>query len=799
MKMLTAALCAGLLCVSSPLLAGDADFYVAPDGNDANAGTAAKPFATVAKARDAVRALVAAGLNKDVTVLVKGGVYELPAPLLFGPEDSGTEKNSVTYAAAPGEKAVLSGGRRITGWKRGEGNTWSVELPDVKAGTWFFRQLHVNGERATRARMPKAGKYMFVKSCSPDFKTLTFDQALPGEDLGGKNVELVMFQNWSISRAIVASSDAKQLTAATPIGWIGHGPYTCASPGKPTYLENARVFLTEPGEWCLDRATGLLTYLAKEGDDTNKLTIVAPLLENLIAVSGTKAKPVRNLRFAGLAFEYEEFAMPAFGYSEIQAGHFGPNTKQPTHVPPVALEYVYASDCKVERCRIAHLGSAGIGFGPGCQRNTVSGCEITDIGGNGVMVGWRGKGTLKKGQEGSLDADWDDPTDAPAANEVTNCHFTKCGAFSHGSVAVFAAFSADTTIAHNEIHDMPYTGVSVGFRWNTTPTTQCRAIVEHNHIHDVMKLLADGGGIYSLGFQPGTVMRGNLIHDVHRSSVAQGGAPNNGFFVDEGSKGFLFEENVIYGTSGEPVRFNQNQREWHTWKDNQFGIRAAAKGKVGNGLNCDGSTTFVELASSAALEPQQLTAEAWINAAASPSGGDARRWIVGKNNNEWAEGHYALMIDGDKAGAYVNIGGGEKNSFAAWSAAGALKPNQWQHLAMTYDGAALKVYVDGKPVASENVNKARKPGNGPFAIARRPDGFVCFRGIVDEVRLYSRALPETEIAAHFATPAELAQKKDDGLVQHWGFDDEAKNNATVEKITAQAGLEEPYRKELLGN
>jgi len=92
----------------------------------------------------------------------------------------------------------------------------------------------------------------------------------------------------------------------------------------------------------------------------------------------------------------------------------------------------------------------------------------------------------------------------------------------------------------------------------------------------VMKALADGGGIYTLGFQPGTVLRGNLIHDVHRSAYAHGGAPNNGFFIDEGSKGFRFESNVVHRTSGQSVRFNQCQREWHTWNGNAFDGDATA-------------------------------------------------------------------------------------------------------------------------------------------------------------------------------------------------------------------------------
>jgi hypothetical protein len=91
-------------------------------------------------------------------------------------------------------------------------------------------------------------------------------------------------------------------------------------------------------------------------------------------------------------------------------------------------------------------------------------------------------------------------------------------------------------------------------------------VLQKARIHNVMKSLVDGGAIYTLCFQPGTVFRGNLIHDVHRGPLAVG-APNNGFFIDEGSKGFLFQANTVRTTSGGPVRYNSDSKG-HTWKDN---------------------------------------------------------------------------------------------------------------------------------------------------------------------------------------------------------------------------------------
>jgi hypothetical protein len=132
------------------------------------------------------------------------------------------------------------------------------------------------------------------------------------------------------------------------------------------------------------------------------------------------------------------------------------------------------------------------------------------------------------------------------------------------NLGIWDGLTDGTVISHNLLHDLPYSGISVGWQWNAAPTN-CKAnVIEYNEIHDVMELLSDGGGLYTLGFQPGTVIRGNVIHDVGRSAFAVG-APNNGMFIDEGSKGFLFQGNVIWSTSGEPVRFNQCAEDWHTW------------------------------------------------------------------------------------------------------------------------------------------------------------------------------------------------------------------------------------------
>jgi len=566
--MLMSTLISLVVVIGAPV---QGDFFVAPNGDDGNVGSIEAPFATIGKAQEAVRALVAEGLKTDVTVRLRGGVYPLDACLVFGTEDSGTADYSITYAAYGDEKPVISGGRAITGFEKGENGEWTVELVDAKNGKWRFRQLFRGDDRLPRGRFPNADKLLTVESVNPAVTEIVFKEVPGLEKLDGKNAELVVFQNWSISRVPVVRSEGKKVVTAAPVGWIGHGSATTASPGKPAYIENVREFVDEPGEWYLDYDSGVLTYLAVPGNDPKQESFVAPKLQQLLVVKGTADKPVRNLRFEGLAFEYCGWSLPEFGYLGIQAGHHGTTMQERTHVLPLALEFTYAEDCLLSRCRVAHTGASGVGFGEGCRRNKVDRCEMFDIGGNGVMVGWRGDYLGLTGNE-SLSKDWPDKAMVPLNNEITNGYVHNCAAVNHGAVGVYDAFCDGTKISHNHVSNMPYTGISVGFRWNESETSQRNCIVEYNHIHDCMKMLADGGGIYTLGYQPGTVLRGNLIYSIHRSAYAHGGAPNNGIFFDQGSKGYLVEGQIIYDTSGKPIRYNQTNENNLNWGKNFLGV-----------------------------------------------------------------------------------------------------------------------------------------------------------------------------------------------------------------------------------
>ncbi len=213
------------------------------------------------------------------------------------------------------------------------------------------------------------------------------------------------------------------------------------------------------------------------------------------------------------------------------------------------------------------------------------------------------------------------------------------------------------------------------------------------------------------------------------------------------------------------------------------GLRLAP-GKVGAAFRATGQN-HLEQPTSAELEPATLTVEAWVQAAEFPAEGDPRRWLVSKGANEWIEGHYALMLDRDRAGAYLNLGGGRENVFALWSDA-RLKPGVWHHLAFTYDARTLRLFLDGKPAGELEINRPRTPGSGPLVLGKRPDGHVHFRGLLDEVRVWSRALAIEDLRSHAENPVAADGS---GAAARWEFNDlTAAERKSVEWAETHAAL-----------
>ena len=542
------------------------EFYMSPTGDDRNSGTKQEPFASLTRARNAVREENRTGQKADITVFLRGGTYELKEPLVLGPEDSGTDKFSVTYRAYPGEKPIISGGRRITGWKPGPAKMWQAELPEVKSQRWYFRQLFIDGKRATRARTPNADSktpYLKVKDAElKEEEGIWRVELAPGEVRNWNNlpdVEIVIRGLWAIIRKNLASIDqgkGEVILAPPHVSTHFHDPKS----GRWVFFENAMEMLDQPGEWYLDRSSGKLYYWPLAGEDMSKIEVVAPVLDQLLEIAGTDEQLVRNVHFKGLSFQHAQWPWPPWGFAGDQAGAMYAPEPEGFGFVGEAILWRFADSCSLTNCEITQVGGCGISLQRGCTRSVIEGNHVHDIGSNGINVGENLVTFYDKALEQLLDKDGFDlrpgvtpnyhppPQEVPRGNRIANNHIHACGVDYYGSVGIYVAYTNGTVVSHNLLHDLPYTGISCGFFWGVAPTVCRNNVVEYNHIYDVMKMMDDGAGIYTLGSQPGTVIRGNVVHDVRRNPFAFAPAIlRAGLYFDNGSSEMVVEGNTVYG------------------------------------------------------------------------------------------------------------------------------------------------------------------------------------------------------------------------------------------------------------
>jgi hypothetical protein len=526
---------AACLATAAPMI-----IHVDIKGDDAADGSADHPVATVSAAQKRVRSALAANA-KEITVQIAPGNYVLSEPLRLTAEDaSKSSTGSLTFASAGGQ-VRLSGGQKITGW-RVVNNRWITKL-SLDADLPPFRDLWVNGRRAARARTPNDG-YFRVESPGTDNRTSFAAAANEFHQLANPpGAEVAFLHDWSMSRVRLASIDAQTRTyhVADPIG--ASSPIfaiTNFEPHPRYFLENAPEFLDAPGEWFLDEKTGELSYIPRDGEAPDAAEIVAPRLDQLLVIHGEAGKPVQNVSFKGITFSHTRFEIPPHGYAGVQAAVHESRSTAEDHASLKLTPAVFvdgARNCRFDNCRFEHTAASGVQL-IHAQNIEIDHCQFSDIGGAGLDIG-------------STSAE-----DLPASdsNTIQNCVIENCGANFFGAVGLWIGLCSNTNIAHNELRNLPYTGVSVGWRWDDTPSP-CRANrLSENHIHHVMQALSDGGGIYTLGRQPETRLFRNVIHDVPTSA---GRAESNGVFMDEGTTELVVRDNTIYNVAKSAIRFHQ--------------------------------------------------------------------------------------------------------------------------------------------------------------------------------------------------------------------------------------------------
>ena len=554
-------------------------------------GTAARPFATLEAARDALRKIRRrAGLKSPVRVRVAPGVYRLSAPLVFTPEDGGTARCPVTWSG-DGGRPLISGARAIEGWTEGVINgrpCWQTVLPDVKAGRWWFTQLFVNGRRRLRARLPKSGFYRFAGVPEAEAKLDPggpFHGAMsacfnPGEVRAFRNladIDVVVPDHWYESHLRLASVDeaARTMVFATK----GYSRFSFDETGRRTRfrMDHVAEACTDPGDWYLDRASGTLSYIPLPGENRATVRSEAPALDLLLSVRGDLLDPARrvtHLRFEFLDFRHADWELPRENAGALQSAF---NV-------PAAVRFAGAGDCALYGCQVSQVAGWAVEVLRGCRRNRIVACALHDLGGGGVKIGHEGglpRGWVN-GSHGAfrgMDAEalgWgpcreDDggqlagrDLGESSATTVSDCSIHDGGLVFHSAIGVWVGDASGNRIVHNHIWNFNYSGISCGWTWGYAPAFTRDNRIEGNRIHGIGHgMLSDMGAIYTLGRQAGSTIRRNFISDVH--SYGYGGW---GIYPDEGSSWMRIEENVVCGTKS--GGFHQHYGRDNTVRHNVF-------------------------------------------------------------------------------------------------------------------------------------------------------------------------------------------------------------------------------------
>ena len=605
-KLFVTAIC--ILC-SHWLLAGE--IWISPKGSDFNDGTRQSPKATLTSALRQAREWRRTEDNRiqgGITIYMEGGTYAFHEPVFIRPEDSGTKESPTIIRSVGDEKVILSGGISIKGWKK-QGKVWVADVPAFNGRPLDFRQLWVNGKKAVRARDVEDFEKM-NRICSVDEKNeilyvpaVSIRRLIDNKgNLKAKYAEMVLHQMWCVAnlriRSVEVQGDSVAIRFHQPESRIQfEHPWprpmvTTDGHNSAFYLTNARELQDVPGEWYHDIDARKVYYYLREGEKMQEAEVIVPAVETLVRVEGTLDRPVCHIRFEKITFSYTTWMRPSEkGHVPLQAGMYltdgyriDPKMQRNylNHPldnqgwlgrPAAAVRVVAARQIDFERCRFEHLGSTGLDYEEAVQGGVVRGCLFRDIAGNGLLVG----SFSPAAHETHLPYDPADRREVCTQQQINNCYFTEIGNEDWGCLAIAAGYVGDVNIEHNEISEVPYSGISLGWGWTQTVNCMRNNRVHANLIHHYAKHMYDVAGIYTLGSQPKSYVTENCVHSIYKPGYVHD--PNHWFYLytDEGSSFITVRDNW---TEGEKYLQNANG-PGNVWENNGPKVDSVIRERAG--------------------------------------------------------------------------------------------------------------------------------------------------------------------------------------------------------------------------
>jgi hypothetical protein len=560
--------------------AGAADIYVAVTGDDHNAGTAAQPKATLQAALRQAREwrrLKDPAIAGGIHIIVKGGTYFLYEPVFIRPEDAGTPGSPTIIEAAPGEQPVFSGGVVMKDWKPvkgsiaglpavAKGKIWATDVPALASEPFNFRQLWVNNQKATRAQDANGDSMNRILSWNRETGTCWIPTPHTPGLQQATGLELFIHQWWAIASLrinhIEVHNDSTLLSFYQPESKIQSehpwpAPWQSKESGNSAFhLTNALQLLDEPGEWYLDVKAQKLYYWPRTNENLATATVVAPALETVVSMSGTIDRPVSYVFFKGISFQHTDWLRPSRqGHVPLQSGLYlldayklkipgtpdkkGLENQAWVGRPAAAVEAMYTNHTGFEACRFEHLASTGLDYKRGNHNDTINGNLFSDIGGTGIQLGVYSDEAF----EAHLPYLPTDLREVCSHTQITNNLVTNVTNEDWGTLGISTGYVREVTIAHNEVNEVSYSGISVGWGWTKTINVMSNNKVLANKIHHYARHMYDVAAVYTLSAQPGSMISGNYIDSIYKAPYAH--IPSHWFYLytDEGTAYYTVKDN----------------------------------------------------------------------------------------------------------------------------------------------------------------------------------------------------------------------------------------------------------------
>ncbi len=539
------------------------------------------PF-TIERALQEARLVKMRHMADNPILELQPGTYRLTQPIIIRPEDKWLTMEAMG-------DVVITGGVQIKGWRK-QGKLWVADVPEWNGRPLEFRQIWVNGRKAVRARDVADFEQMWrIRGMDKEKEELYVPAAAVRKVLHARQVEMVLHEMWCVAnlriKDIKVQGDSAAITFHNPESHI-HFMHPWPSPMVTTnghnsafYLTNARELLDTPGEWYLDTKEQRLYYMPLPGEDMRTAEVEVPALETLLKVEGTPDEPVSYVTFKGITFRHATWLRPSImGHAPLQAGMYmieaykikpQLSRRNGDHKldnqgwvgrPAAAVEVNAAEWVQFKNCTFEHCASTALDYHTFIKEGRIDDCTFRDIGGSAILAGTFGP----EGHEAHLPYTPSDMRSICTGLQILNNRIDDAANEDWGCLGIGAGFVRDIRIEHNEISNVSYTGISMGWGWNQQTCAMANNVVRANYIHHYARHMYDTAGIYTLGSQPHTFIEENVVSDIYTPGYVHD--PEHWFYLytDEGSSYITLRNNW---TPTEKYLKNANG-PGNTWENN---------------------------------------------------------------------------------------------------------------------------------------------------------------------------------------------------------------------------------------